>query len=204
MQMKTFRLIVVILLAPVWLSAQKFEGGLFAGLNASQVAGDVASGYHKVGLTFGGFASLRLNDHSELRMELAYSQKGSRLNPTDEDPRQYLLRVNYIDLPLLYRYHYNQKLTFEGGLSYGYLMNHYEEADYYTFVSSAGFNTHALNIIAGLSYRLSDQFSAGFRSVNSLIPLRDHVSGVKRLFNRGQYNDVLTLSLYYHFKKNDE
>lgn len=202
--MKTRHLIFLLLLVPGIAVAQKIEGGLLAGINATQVAGDVASGYNKAGITFGGFAGFRINDHTEFRMELAFSQKGSRMNPTDENPQQYLLRVNYIDIPFLYRYHYNTKLTFEGGLSYGYLIDHYEEADYYTAVSATEFNNHALNIIVGLSYGLSPRFSANFRSINSLIPIRPHASGVKRLFNSGQYNDVLTLSINYHFGRNEK
>ncbi|OFY09871.1 MAG: hypothetical protein A2X11_11110 [Bacteroidetes bacterium GWE2_42_24] len=202
--MKTKNLVLLLFLLPLFTVAQRIEGGLLAGVNATQVAGDVASGYNKAGLTFGGFAAFNINQRSEFRMELTFSQKGSRVNPSETEPRQYLLRVNYIDIPFLYRYLYNTKLSFEGGLSYGYLISHYEEAEYSTDVSSTEFNTHALNIIIGLSYMLSPRFSANFRTVNSLIPIRPHASGVKRLFNSGQYNDVLTLSVNYYFGRNGD
>ena len=55
-----FKLIISILIFIVFLvtanisSAQRFEGGLLAGFNASQVEGDTYKGYHKPGLV-GGF-----------------------------------------------------------------------------------------------------------------------------------------------------
>ncbi|MDO9510878.1 MAG: outer membrane beta-barrel protein [Bacteroidales bacterium] len=179
---------------------QNVKGGFLAGLNATQVAGDVASGYNKAGIVFGIFANTDVSENAEFQMEMMYIQKGSRMNPSEENAYDsYLLRVNYIDLPFLYRYHFSDQILFEVGLAYGYLIHHYEEADLSTSVSATSFNNHALNVLAGLEYRFSDDFSFNFRSSNSIIPVRGHSSGVKRLFNSGQYNDVLSFTLRYQF-----
>lgn len=178
--------------------AQEFNGGLFAGFNASQVAGDVASGYNKAGLLFGGFVSRPLSVNSEIRMELMYSQKGSRMNPDESnDFRSYLLRLNYVDLPFLYRHRINENFWVEIGLSYGYLIHHFELANFSSAVSSTEFIRHAFNALVGLEYRLNNSMALNLRSGNSILPLRDHSSGVKRFFNRGQYNDVLSFSFSY-------
>lgn len=181
--------------------SQNIKGGILAGVNGTQVAGDVCSGYDKAGVTGGVFANFKFGENSMFQMELAYTQKGSRMNPTEKNAyTSYLLRLNYVDVPFLYKYLYNEKLSFEGGLSYGYLIDYYEEANGFTNVGGENqFHRHAANIIIGLNYSLNEHFRANFRSVNSLIPLRDHASGVKRLGNAGQYNDVLTLSLQYQF-----
>lgn len=181
--------------------AQNIKGGVLAGINGTQVAGDVCSGYDKAGITGGVFANFKFGQNSMFQMELAYTQKGSRMNPTEKNAyTSYLLRLNYVDVPFLYKYLYNEKLSFEGGLSYGYLIDYYEEANGFTNVGGENqFHRHAANIIIGLNYTLNEHFRANFRSVNSLIPLRDHASGVKRLGNAGQYNDVLTLSVQYQF-----
>lgn len=181
--------------------AQNIKGGVLAGINGTQVAGDVCSGYDKAGITGGVFANFKFGQNSMFQMEIAYTQKGSRMNPTEKNAyTSYLLRLNYVDVPFLYKYLYNEKLSFEGGLSYGYLIDYYEEANGFTNVGGENqFHRHAANIIIGLNYSLNEHFRANFRSVNSLIPLRDHASGVKRLGNAGQYNDVLTLSLQYQF-----
>ena len=179
---------------------QQVFGGLVFGVNGSQVAGDVASGYDKAGIHAGLFAYTYLSEKSVFQMELVYSQKGARKNPTEKNGyQQYLLRLNYVDLPFIYKYIYNEQLSFEGGLSYGYLLYHYEEANFSLDVGDAGFHRHALNVLIGLNYRFAERWAAGFRSTNSLYQVRDHVSGASRFPNFGQYNDVLTLTLQYFF-----
>lgn len=180
--------------------AQEVFGGLVFGINGSQVAGDVASGYDKAGIHAGLFAYTFISEKSVFQMELVYSQKGARKNPTEKNGyQQYLLRLNYVDLPFIYKYIYNDKLNFEAGLSYGYLLYHYEEANFSLDVGDAGFHSHAFNIIIGLNYRFADRWAAGLRSTNSIYQVRDHVSGASRFPNYGQYNDVLTLSFQYYF-----
>jgi len=196
------KIILLVFLMPLFVYGQKIVGGVIAGVNATQVSGDNAAGYNKAGILAGVFASTNFTDRSGFRMELLYSQKGSRVNPTDENPKQYLFRVNYIELPFIYRYHYNQKLIFETGLSFAYLLNHYEESYYSTEVYSTEFNNYAFNFIAGIAYQLSDRWSADFRTVNGINPIRPSPVEVKRFFSSGQYNDVLTLSINYHFGHN--
>ncbi|MEJ5303748.1 MAG: PorT family protein [Bacteroidales bacterium] len=180
--------------------AQEVFGGLVFGINGSQVAGDVASGYDKAGIHAGLFAYTFISEKSVFQMELVYSQKGARKNPTEKNGyQQYLLRLNYVDLPFIYKYIYNDKLNFEAGLSYGYLLYHYEEANFSLDVGDAGFHRHAVNIIIGLNYRFAERWAAGLRSTNSIYQVRDHVSGASRFPNYGQYNDVLTLSFQYYF-----
>ncbi len=163
----------MLVILTISLSAQRFKGGLFAGVNASQVAGDISSGYK---------------------------------NPTDENGNtQMLMRLNYIDLPILVRYKINRPLTAQFGLGYGYLLYHYVENDYSTTaVAGTPFNTHALNILAGITYAISSRFQVDFRANTSLIPVRPHSSGASRWFNHGQYNDVLSLTLHYSLGQNEE
>ena len=196
----------MLVILTISLSAQRFKGGLFAGVNASQVAGDISSGYKKLGITFGATVETQLNDSWGLKMELGFSQKGSRENPTDENGNtQMLMRLNYIDLPILVRYKINRPLTAQFGLGYGYLLYHYVENDYSTTaVAGTPFNTHALNILAGITYAISSRFQVDFRANTSLIPVRPHSSGASRWFNHGQYNDVLSLTLHYSLGQNEE
>ena len=82
----TFRsillLVLFIVLAKPGLS-QGFDGGLLAGFNGSQVRGELSSnGFHKLGLLAGAWVQTSLNDNFYWTMELKYSQKGSRMNPS--------------------------------------------------------------------------------------------------------------------------
>ncbi len=204
--MRRVLLTTLLTIIVIYVSGQRFKGGLFAGVNASQVAGDISSGYKKLGITFGATVETPINEKWSLKMELGFSQKGSRENPTDENGNtQMLMRLNYIDLPILLRYKINRPLTAQIGLGYGYLLYHYVENDYSTTtVAGTPFNTHALNILAGISYSFSTRFLIDFRANTSLIPVRPHSSGASRWFNHGQYNDVLSLTLHYSLGKNEE
>jgi hypothetical protein len=104
--------------------AQKFEGGLLAGFNGSQVRGDQSNGFHKLGFVGGAWVLTDISDKIYLSGEIKYNQKGSRQNPNKKNGYVLsLYRLNYIDMPLLIGYRYKDYLSFLGGLSFGYLMN---------------------------------------------------------------------------------
>lgn len=181
------------------LSAQSFKGGVHGGLVASQVAGDKFSGYNKAGISAGGWVSLQVTPRSVLQMELAYVQKGSRENPDYEKNRmqEYLMRLGYVELPVLYRLIYSDKLNFEIGPAMNFLIHSYEEADGY--IIDYGFKNTNLALIIGLSYNLNEKLRVNFRTNNSIFNIRNEkVDGdVWRFFDHGQFSDALILSLYY-------
>jgi len=85
--------------------AQKFNGGAMIGMAATQVAGDTYSGFNKAGPIAGFFVNLNASERSTFQLELFYIQKGSRKNAdaVTGDYDSYLLRLNYIEMPLLYQ-----------------------------------------------------------------------------------------------------
>ena len=76
--------------------SQQFGGGLTAGVVGSQVAGDTFSGYNKGGIFAGGFVTLGMGGRSAMQLELAYFQKGSRENPTEENSGGVILQAFFI------------------------------------------------------------------------------------------------------------
>jgi|GEM_PF-285978 len=105
-------------------SAQRFIGGIAAGINATQVDGDEVFGYNKVGFNGGPYVKLMLDKRQRfsLTMELLYTQKGAQKRyPAPNgvrvaigdtafiDPRYpeentryfYNLRTDYLEIPLL-------------------------------------------------------------------------------------------------------
>jgi len=194
-------LLLFVLLFPMFASAQKFEGGMLAGLVGSQVAGDPSSGYNKLGFYAGVFANRQFTLKSGAQFEMYYIQKGARENPTEKNGNfQYLLCINYIELPILYQFTINKRLTIESGIAYSYLIGEpYEEANYSTSVPDNEFHKSSATFILGIDVVLTNHLSASFRTNNSITPIRDHASGAKRFFNRGQYSDALTFGLVYNF-----
>ena len=170
------------------------------GLVGSQVAGDQYSGYKKAGLNAGGWINLPVGERSKLQMELTYIQKGSRENPDYEKNKfdSYLMRLGYVQLPLVYQYQYNDLIGFEAGLGMNFLIHSNEKFNGYETVESP-FSRGNLCFLAGISIRVTDLIRISLRTDNSLFSIRKNkVSGdVWRLWDHGQFSDALVLSAYY-------
>ncbi len=183
--------------------AQQFEGGLLGGLVASQVGGDRYSGYHKAGLTGGGYVSLKLADKYRIQMEMSYIQKGSRHNddPDNPDDIDYLFRTDYIEVPLLLRYQATAHLDVEAGFAMAALVSHYEEGNGLNLKGLLpAMRSTNLSFLAGVSYTWQERYRLVFRTDNSLLPIRkDEFAGnVKRILPEwGQFHDILVFALFY-------
>ena len=204
-------------------SAQLFTGGVKAGIVGSQIDGDTYSGFNKAGIFGGGYVNLRIADiedspvenhiqddsikfHSfwdlsAFQMELAYMQKGSRKNPNyeKEDFEQYLLRTDYVELAILYQFLYSEKLAFELGPAFGYLMHTYEERDQ-QIAASVPFRKTVVNYIGGIYYFLNDRTGVNLRVNNSILSLRDadrKPYDKRRFFHYGQFHVALVLSVQF-------
>ncbi|PLX14212.1 MAG: hypothetical protein C0598_01860 [Marinilabiliales bacterium] len=185
--------------------SQQFHGGITAGLSASQVAGDSYSGYNKAGLFFGGYVSLDITEKSMLQMELTYFQKGSRVNPdSTNNYNQYKFRANYIELPVFYKYKAGKFRIFAGP-SMGFLIGHYEEADYQQIDITPNYNKPAsltLQLNLGMGFYITEKLGAEIRTNNSILNIRSRnaTGDVFRFWTYGQFHDVLVISLFYRIR----
>jgi len=186
-------------------SSQQFNGGIMAGVAGTQVAGDTYSGFHKAGIFAGGYVNLQISKHSAFQMELEFFQKGSRENPDSSNNfNQYLFRVNYVELPVLYQYIISKRFKVEAGPSLGFLVNYYEENNYYEIKGGNRPASVTFQINAGLYIYLANRLMFNIRTNNSLLNIRsDNATGdILRIFpgNYGQFNDCLVMSFIYQFK----
>lgn len=194
------RLIIVLFAIPAILTGQPFSGGIKSGLVASQVAGDTYSGYNKAGIDAGVFINLETSRKVSINMEIAFVQKGSRNNENPDVPSsgQYLLRLNYVELPLVLQYKISP-FKIEAGISADFLLNYFEESNY-QYIELNEWRSVALNSIFGIQYQLNDKWAVGIRSINSTSSIRKNAipGNVRRYGNRfGQFNDALVINLYY-------
>ncbi len=191
--------------------SQPFGGGVRAGLNASQIAGDGMSGFHKAG--FAGAFSIYYYTSENLRLqfELGYSRKGSARKPDPEDPSltQFLRKLNYVELPLLAQFELGS-LRLEAGFSADLLTTASEDIDGYP---NNNFNRDdwkklTFNGIIGAHYKLTENLSLIVRSTNSLNSIRiNSVAGNVRRFSRkkyGEFNDVLFFGLGWEIKSSSK
>jgi len=194
--------------------AQVFNAGLKAGVAASQISGDGYSGFNKAGIIVGGFARINLKDRSHFQFEITYTQKGSRRNPktSEGDNDFFLLRLDYIQIPLLYLYDY-KIFTFEIGPYFSTLVNEYIEDEFGPVTISEEFNQFKrfdFGFSAGIEFNISEEIIMGWRFNNSIVPVREFESGnaiIQQLpgqspltrFDTGMYHTYLGFTMIYKF-----
>ncbi len=180
---------------------QNIRGGIIAGVSPSQVSGDRLSGFNKVGLTGGLLAKTALSQKMDIEIELLYVQKGSRkpIDPDNNNYEQYILRLDYVEVPLIFQYRFNDKWIFDAGVSYGRLIRASESDEYGEFPESLPFKKNEFSINGGINYYLFKNVLMNWRISNSVLPVRPHISGAHFRLNRGQYNTVLMFLIKYEF-----
>ncbi|HNW74682.1 MAG TPA: porin family protein [Bacteroidales bacterium] len=197
--------VILFLLFPLVSFSQKFNGGILAGGLVSQVDGDTYEGYHKFGFLAGGFVKLQVSPHSSFQLEMEYIQKGSRVHADSitNTGITRITRLHYLEIPLLYQYTFLKRVQAEVGPAADILLGSYEEVNgievpYIT----VPYRTVTLSGIIGVSCYITDHLKAGLRFNYSLLSIRtDVVAGARKiLFETGQYNNVLSLSLSWDFR----
>jgi len=180
--------------------AQEFKAGLIGGLSSSQVAGDELSGFDKAGIIVGGFVNCPLSTSSLAQMEIVFMQKGSKKPFTEESGTFYVMRLSYIEIPLLFKYMLTPKFMLEAGPSFGVLVFSEEEDEYGIEEGRPPFNSLDVSGCIGLNYMISKDWIFDTRFTNSVIPMRAYQNGFSFAnFDRGQYNTVLSFTFHYLF-----
>ena len=198
------RLITIILILVSCCShGQRFNAFLNGGVAASQVSGDGLGGFDKAGVSFSAGVITAMTEKLSIAMEIGYLQKGSRKpSRLDQgDPIQYLLRLNYIEVPVYLSYEAGKRLSLMAGPSVGVLLSALEENERGEIDYNPPFKSTDISITGGLQYYLSDQWAISLRTVQSVVPVREFGERAVPFLEGGQYNSVLVLSLACFFKK---
>ncbi len=188
-------------------SAQRFEGGLLGGFNATQVEGDTFKGYHKPGILAGFYVQTDIAPAVFTGMEIKYSQKGSRrkIKPKDPDPQKYIMRLSYIDMPVFIGFRTNERGAVVAGASFGYLISGKEFDEYGQFPEEDrnAFNSFDLEPFIGFQFGVLDNLKLDLRFALSVLPIRgqpgDNATSYYWLNN--QFNNVISLALYYRLDR---
>jgi opacity protein-like surface antigen len=188
-------------------SAQRFEGGLLAGMTASQVDGDSYSGYNKLGFQGGVFVSTAFNKNFGAQMEIRYAGKGAQKVTTTDDPVVYKLTLHYIDLPLMATYTLKKKIVFDLGFVPGYLFakNGKDSGGPMPQEFLVEFKKMDIAWLIGINYRITENLKVNFRYSYSLMSINDFdgASGIYTWFGNfvgyrtGDYNNYLTMGVYF-------
>ena len=152
------------------LYAQGFGGGAYGGLLTSQADGDGLSGFSYWGVHMGAYTTITIGDNSDLKLELAFIQKGVRQVPEEDNGYiQYKLRAGFFEIPILYRLRWNY-LSFEIGPAFDINVTQYEESNYVISDPPPSFNRFHLAGIIGINYHFNENWYLNFRSNVSITP----------------------------------
>ena len=202
-------IIIALFIIPAVLSAQRFNGGVLAGICASQVDGDTYAGFDKVGLQGGVFVNTKFTKAWGAQMEIKYNAKGARKKTSKEDPEKYSLTLHYIDLPLMINYTVQDRFIIDAGFVPGYLFAKHGEQGEFKIPDEdiSAFKKVDLSWLLGLNYKITDNFIASIRYSYSIFSIRDYENVdanygiIARIFGytNGDYNNFLTRGIYYQF-----
>jgi Outer membrane protein beta-barrel domain len=194
-----FQITLITVLFSLSLSAQRFNGGILAGLNACQIDGDNLSGFYKSGLLLGAFVKTDFVEKWGGQLELKYSGKGSS-TPYDS-PVVGKIRLSYIDMPVLASYEAVKNLKIQAGLSFNYLFSAaYYDCDWFDFFDDdveLPPNRFETAITFGINYTFFKFADINARYSYSLMPIRSAYSTSS--YGEGAwFNNVLSFALYFN------
>lgn len=187
--------------------AQRFEAGILAGFNASEVSGTQLNGvpirgYNKPGIIAGLFVQTDLAPAVFAGMEIKYAQKGARKKVTEKSPESYVMRLGYIEVPVYAAFRTSQRGAVLAGISTGFLTHSKEltidgelpPIDQYPF------ERIDLQPFVGFQFDLLDRVRTDLRFAMSVLPIRKQPGeGTNYYWHNNQFSRVISLAAYYQF-----
>ncbi len=136
-----------------------FEGGFALGFNMSQVHGDLFSGFNKLGLNAGPVLHINFSENWFLKMEILFTQKGSRATPSQTINLGYTynLRFNYVEIPVMIGYNDKNRLLFQAGAGYGRLFSVIEEIQGVNTTNENNYENSEISYIIGGTILLGEK-----------------------------------------------
>jgi hypothetical protein len=197
--MKKISLLVCAALCSALLFAQTHPPilGVKGGLNIS--SWNVDGAYQdqldpRLGYHLGLIAHTHLSDQVALQPELLFSSQGAKQNAGNGT--DYVYRMNYISVPLMLQYMFDNGFRVEAGPQFSFLVNATDVApDGGTVKSTGDYKTADVGVGLGLSYLTYSGIGIGGRYIFGLSNIND--IGTTKTQNRN-----LQLSLFYLLDQN--
>lgn len=205
---KLFLFITFLMFINVAMS-QRFDAGILAGFNATQVTGAQLNGvpirgFNNPGALAGVYVQTDLAPAIFAAMEIKYSQKGTRNKVTDKNPEKYVMRLGYIEIPFYMAFRTNQRGSILGGISTGFLTNSVEINNDGKFPpeDQHPFKTIDLQPFVGFQFELFDRVKADLRFALSVLPIREQPGeGTNYYWYNNQFSKVISLAAYYQISR---
>lgn len=172
--------------------AQDFSFGLRLGPNFSQIDGDEASGYNKIGYHIGIFTSYPFSSISSANLELSYTSKGARNTSI-----QQVAVLDYVEISLLYGIKLTEKVEILVGVQPSVLVNSSVTEGGMDMGDVFNYKKMDIPVAVGLRLYLNPHIAFEGRLSYSLPSINKIGAAEGLLGNYGQFNNVLSGSLIY-------
>lgn len=153
--------------------AQRFQAGIVAGANLSQIDGDRLAGFNQPGISAGAKVATVLSDRWQLSLELLYSQQGARRTNNDDPFSAYeKIRLNFVEVPVLINFK-EWKFHLFAGVSYNRLINSKVIDAFGVDVTDLqDFNENIFSLTLGGIYYINENVGVDIRWLRALSDLQ--------------------------------
>ena len=108
-------------------NAQEVKFGVKAGLNYATLSGDIEETDGLLGFAVGGFLNVKINEKVSFQPELLYSRQGTGSKETETSGTTTFktdakLRLDYLNIPLMFRFEVAKGFAVEAGPQIGFLV----------------------------------------------------------------------------------
>jgi len=172
--------------------AQEVEFGAKIGANFSSIYGDTSDNVELITsvINFGVYSEIGLTEKFSFQPEIMYSIQGFSLND-DVAGTDNIVSLNYLNVPLMGKYHVTKGLSLEAGPQIGFLLSaKNEDIDVKDTFKSIDFGVNL-----GLEYKLENGLNFGARYNFGLLNIND-IEGSSDKFRNGVAQFTIGYSLF--------
>ncbi len=171
--MKKATFLLLALLALITAKAQQVHLGIKGGVNISNLHfNNNTSTDSKVGVHFGLLAHIHASKTWALQPELLYSLEGAKAKGNND----VTFNLNYLNVPVLLQYMFNNGFRLEGGPQLGFLLNAKTKTNDVT-VDNNSFESISISIPLGVGYLSSSGWGLDARYVFGLSNINENKNG---------------------------
>ena len=194
--MKTYILTAfTLLLITTAAQAQNINLGIKGGLNAYTIKGDNTSNFDpKYSFHVGLLGHIHMVEQFALQPEVNFSAQGTRYKSNGADLN---LDLNYINIPLLFQYMFDNGFRLEAGPQLGILASAKSKLGNTTTDVKSNFKSTDIGLVVGMSY-VKPSTGLGFD-----IRYNYGITNINESTTVNAYNRGFQVGLFYLFKHTD-
>ena len=192
MYIKKLTLIIFVLISANLIAQNEITFGAKAGANFTGFHTGKSAGTNIIGINIGGMAEYELSDSFSIQAELLYNTRGGKVLGDGTNPNDFGFdaKLSYLDIPIQGKFYFIEKMSFDFGTQFGFLINEKAEFDSGEEAELVGTKSFDFSINGGFSYKFE----------NNLIIQTRYNFGLSELFENERYkNSMISLSLGYYF-----